>query len=79
MALTEDQRALLQLLLAGDTYDRVAELLGESAGEVREAHEAASALEASPGEDLSSEAVRDRLEALEGPSGDMEAERPGCS
>ncbi len=68
MALTEDQRALLQLLLAGDTYDRVAELLGESADEVRaKAHEAAGALEASPGEDLSSEAVRDRLEALEGP------------
>ncbi len=67
MALSEDQRALLQLLLGGDTYDRVAELLGESAGEVRaKAHEAAGTLEGSPGEDLSSEAVRDRLEALEG-------------
>ena len=68
MALSEDQRALLQLLLAGDTYDRVAEVVGESADEVRaKAHEAAGALEASPGEDLSSQAVRDRLEALEGP------------
>ena len=35
MALSEDQRALLRLLLAGDTYERVAEVLGTSAGEVR--------------------------------------------
>ena len=47
MALSEDQRALLGLLLAGDTYERVAELLGTSADEVRKrAHEAADALEA---------------------------------
>jgi hypothetical protein len=68
MALSEDQRALLQLLLDGDTYERVGELLGESAADVRaKAHEAANALEAAPAEDLSSRAVRERLEALEGP------------
>jgi hypothetical protein len=67
MALSEDQRALLQLLLAGDTYERVAEVLGGTADEVRaKAHAAASALEATPGDDLSSPAVRERLDALEG-------------
>ncbi|MDX6606497.1 MAG: hypothetical protein QOD14_1037 [Solirubrobacterales bacterium] len=67
MALSEDQRALLQLLLGGETYDQVAELLGESAGEVRaKAHEAADALEAAPAGDLSPQAVRGRLNALEG-------------
>lgn len=67
MALSEDQRALLQLLLAGDTYERVAEVLGGTTDEVRaKAHEAASALEATQGDDLSSPAVRARLDALEG-------------
>ena len=67
MALSEDQRALLQLLLAGDTYERVAEVLGETATVVRaKAHEAASALEGAQDEDLSSRAVRERLDALEG-------------
>jgi hypothetical protein len=70
MALSEDQRALLQLLLAGDTYERVAELLGESADEVRaKAQAAASALEGAPESDLSLQAVRERLGALEGPQG----------
>ena len=42
MALSEDQRALLRLLLAGDTYEHVADVLGSSADEVRgRAHEAA--------------------------------------
>jgi hypothetical protein len=68
MALSEDQRALLQLLLAGDTYEQVAELLGESADEVRaKAHAAASALAGAPEQDLPPQAVRGRLEALEGP------------
>jgi hypothetical protein len=70
MALSEDQRALLQLLLAGDTYERVAELLGESADEVRaKAQAAASALEGAPERDLPPQAVRERLDALEGPQG----------
>jgi hypothetical protein len=79
MALSEDQRALLQLLLAGDTYERVAELLGESAAEVRaKAHEAANALEAAPAEDLSSQAVRERLDALEGPQAGVVPEAPAA-
>jgi hypothetical protein len=70
MALSEDQRALLQLLLAGDTYEQVAGLLGTGADEVRaRAHEAASALEADPRKDISPEAVRARLHALEGSQG----------
>ena len=35
MALSEDQAALLRLLLAGDTYDRVAEVLGTTAADVK--------------------------------------------
>jgi hypothetical protein len=70
MSLSEDQRALLRLLLAGDTYERVADILGTSADQVRgRAHEAAGALEAESDPELSAEAVRDRLTALEGPPG----------
>ena len=54
MALSEDQRALLQLLIAGERYEQIAELLGTSPGEVRDrAHAAASALEADPAGDIS--------------------------
>jgi hypothetical protein len=67
MALTEDQRALLGLLLAGDTYERIAEVLGIRPDEVRtRAHEAATALEEEPQPDPSPEAVRERLRVLEG-------------
>jgi hypothetical protein len=67
MALSEDQRALLRLLLAGDTYEQVAEVLGTSADEVRtRAHGAAGALEAEDDPELSAEAVRTRLAALDG-------------
>jgi hypothetical protein len=70
MALSEDQRALLQLLLAGETYEQVAGLLGTKADEVRaRAHEAASALETAPRDDISPEAVRGRLDALDGSQG----------
>jgi hypothetical protein len=66
MALTEDQRALLGLLLAGDTYERIAEVLGIRPDEVRtRAHEAASALEEEPKPNPSPEAVRERLRVLE--------------
>jgi hypothetical protein len=76
MALSEDQRALLELLLAGDTYERVAELLGETAAEVQaKAHDAASALEGAPAEDLSLQAVRERLDALEGSGAGAAPER----
>jgi hypothetical protein len=73
MALSEDQRALLRLLLSGDTYEQVADVLGTDAGEVRtRAHEAAAALEGAPDREFPAEAVRRRLKALEGPSGEPE-------
>jgi hypothetical protein len=70
MALSEDQRALLGLLLAGDTYERVAQVLGTSADDVRErAHEAANALNAEDDPGLPGDAVRGRLAALDGSPG----------
>jgi hypothetical protein len=67
MALSEDQRALLTLLLAGETYEHVAEVLGTSADQVRgRAHEAAGALEAEGDPELSPGAVNERLAVLEG-------------
>jgi hypothetical protein len=67
MALSEDQRALLRLLLAGDTYERVAELLGDSPGEVHaRAHAAAEELHREPDLELSADAVEERLAVLEG-------------
>ena len=70
MALSEDQRALLGLLLAGDTYERVAQVLGTSADDVRErAYEAANALEAEDDPGLPADAVRGRLAALDGSPG----------
>jgi hypothetical protein len=67
MALSEDQRALLGLLLAGDTYERVADVVGTSADEVRKrAHEAANELEAQSDPEFPPSAVRERLAALEG-------------
>jgi len=67
MALSEDQAALLRLLLAGDTYDRVAEVLGTTAADVKaRAHAAAGALEAEPVAEFSADAVDARLAALEG-------------
>ena len=67
MALSEDQRALLGLLIAGDTYERVADVVGTSADEVRNrAHEAANELEAQNDSEFPPGAVRERLAALEG-------------
>ena len=67
MALSEDQRALLGLLLAGDTYERVADVVGTSADEVRKrAHDAANELEAQNDPEFPPGAVRERLAALEG-------------
>lgn len=81
MALSEDQRALLQLLLAGDTYQQVSELLGESADEVRaKALAAANALEGAPEPDLPPRAVRERLDALDGPqAGTPSPAAPGAA
>jgi hypothetical protein len=70
MALTEDQRALLGLLLGGDTYERIADVLGIDPGEVRSrAHEAAAALEEERTPDPSPKALRERLRVLEGGAG----------
>ena len=75
MALSEDQTALLRLLLAGDTYDRVADILGTTADDVRaRAHEAAAELEAEQAGELSPEAVGARLAELE--SGPVAASTP---
>jgi hypothetical protein len=68
MGLSEDQRALLRLLIAGDTYQQVAEVLGTSPDVVRaRAREAVESLEREPDPELSTDAVRSRLEALESP------------
>jgi hypothetical protein len=67
MALSEDQSALLRLLLAGDTYERVAEVLGTTAEDVRaRAHAAADALAAEPDGEFVPERVNARLAALDG-------------
>jgi hypothetical protein len=68
MGLSEDQRALLRLLIAGDTYEQVADVLGTSPDMVRtRAREAVESLEREPEPELSTDAVRGRLEALESP------------
>jgi hypothetical protein len=84
MALSEDQRALLRLLLAGDTYEHVADVLGTSVDQIRRrAQGAATALETEDDPELPAEAVRARLEALEGasestpPSQSVEAAQDG--
>jgi hypothetical protein len=70
MALSEDQRALLRLLLSGDTYEQVADVLGIDAGEVRSrANAAAAALEDAPDREFPPDAVTGRLASLEDPSG----------
>src|SRR3954449_7752469 len=67
MALSEDQRALLRLLMAGDTYERVAQVLGTSADDVRRrAHDAAAALEHESDREMEAGTIRARLEALDG-------------
>src|SRR5262249_3538312 len=59
--------ALLRLLLAGDTYEQVADVLGTTPAEVKDrAQVAAAGLQAEPSADLSPEAVKARLAALEG-------------
>lgn len=74
MALSEDQRALLRLLIAGDTYEQVAQVLGIGADEVRSrAHTAAATLEETGDRELAPAAVRARLDALDGVPGSVEA------
>ncbi len=77
MALSEDQRALLRLLLAGDTYEQVASVLGASPDEVRSrAHEAAEELEGARDREFPREAVSGRLGALDSPTG---TDRPSAA
>jgi hypothetical protein len=79
MALSEDQRALLGLLLGGETYEGVAEVLGTSAEDVRSrAHDAAGALQPKEDRELSPDAVRHRLAVLDGggPSAPAAAQAP---
>jgi hypothetical protein len=81
MAMSDDQIALLRLLLAGDTYRGVAEVLGTSADEVKQrAHHAAAALEVEPMEEFSRAAVNERLAALDGaPATGTSAEMPASA
>lgn len=78
MALSEDQRALLRLLMAGGTYEQVADVLGISPSEIRaRAAEAAGDLESTPEPELSTAAVRSRLAELErGPAAAVTAPLP---
>src|SRR4051794_7063302 len=78
MALSEDQRALLRLLLSGDTYEQVAEVLGIGADEVRtRAAEAATQLEEASDREFDHDAVRRRLRSLEGPQPAVASSSPG--
>jgi hypothetical protein len=67
MSLPEEQRALVQLLLTGDTYAGVSEVLGASPDEVRErAREALAELEREPDPELPTEALEARIRELDG-------------
>jgi hypothetical protein len=80
MALSEDQRALLRLLIAGDTYEQVAEVLGVGADEVRSrAHAAAATLEETGDRELAPAPVRARLDVLDGAPGSVEAASSAAS
>jgi hypothetical protein len=79
MALSEDQIALLRLLLAGETYERVAAVLGTEPDEVKaRAHDAAATLDEEPSGEFQLETVRARLDALEGAPPLPEAHAPGA-
>jgi hypothetical protein len=74
MALTEEQRSLLQLLLGGQRYDEIASLLGVSSDEVRS--QARGALTAIGGQDPDAEvAVTDFLLGQADPIGRADAVR----
>jgi hypothetical protein len=79
MALSEDQSALLKLLLTGDTYERVADVLGTTPEDVRaRAHVAAATLEAGPSGEFPPEAVNARLAELEGAPAPVPATQAGA-
>jgi hypothetical protein len=67
MALSEDQRALLGLLLSGGTYEQVADVIGTSADDVRNrAHRAADVLDREGDPEMPPDALRRRLAELDG-------------
>jgi hypothetical protein len=67
MPLSEDQRALLRLLLAGDDYSQIAEVLGTSPGDVRaQAHRAAAGMGEETLDGRSENEVKARLRELDG-------------
>jgi hypothetical protein len=71
MALSEDQRALLRLLLEGEDYESIATLLGDRSDAVRErAHEALTELDRG---DPDLAAARNRIAALDGETPDTVA------
>jgi hypothetical protein len=77
MALSEDQIALLRLLLAGETYERVAAVLGTGPDEVKaRALDAVATLEEEPSGEFQIETVRARLAELEGPPAVPQAHAP---
>jgi hypothetical protein len=66
MPLREDQRALLRLLLEGDTHEQVAAMLGTSPADVRDrAEQAVTGLERSGEDPELAGAARQRLRELE--------------
>ena len=69
MALSEDQRALLRLLLDGEDYESIATLLGDEPDAIRERAHAALAASDSDERQLSV-AVRDRIAQLDGTPSD---------
>jgi hypothetical protein len=67
MPLSEDQRALLRLLLAGDGYAQIAEVLGTSTNDVRtRAHRAVTEMGGETLDGRSEDDVRARLRELDG-------------
>jgi hypothetical protein len=77
MALSEDQIALLRLLLAGDTYEQVADVLGTTPDEVKtRAHAAAASLETERSPEFEPEAVTARLAELVGGAPETPAGAP---
>lgn len=77
MPLTQDQRALLRLLLAGDNYEQIAAVLGASPTELQaRAHEAAGSMEEETLDGRSEKDVRERLRTLDGASSTVDAPGP---
>ena len=78
MALSEDQRALLRLLVGGDSFEQVGEVLGTSADDVRErATRAVTELEDSGEDPELASAARQRVDELDATPADGGPLAPG--